>query len=835
MPRKKRGSGWENDRSKAGDKNAHKSKKSKKSCSHCGQAIVVPSVALAKAKKAVAVAASSNGKGAPAVKVMERTVDAQTAAAVERVMNEYKPMVTHESGKSIGLQMGSMLMRIVCGILPGCIDAPSSRQAPKFARAKGRRSSGGGGGGAASLSAASGGSAGMEEEEELKWINMEGVFEKVRVLTGVSTNTTRGLWDSFIGSNGESIVLADDAQRGRGSSNVDKVALRTSLTEAQCAKVDEFIEMRNNSSGKVTTKEIMKYLELGPDPGLTRKVLVFVKNPGKYDTTVGKRKPTAKKNKDSTVKVSSCIPSPCPNTIALTTTDSRLANPAAFEKKVAFVPMDPPLPEEMRCKISRSSLLYYLHHHLDYERVYTKTGGLLKRSGSRHARIRKFVVEMHRARKMEDAGTHVVAFTDETYIHQNHSPLESWVKKERQKRVGRTSAKGKRLIVLHAISRDGFIASKARDGSFIRETALEGDLKTEKTSEWIWPAKGSSKDYHEQMDGDGFMDWLQYRFVPAFDDKYNPNRDADLAYDEAPPQAGTGRRAEKKCILVCDNASYHRQMNTSVYPEGKSPSNVPKGFNIHVLRSFGCSQISIMRGGVQFNYEIPEEPAAWAAYCGDLKAGQSPKAPAVAVEKGTAYANSPNGPSSTELAEFAETWLRKNHPEAVESRVEALFRKRGWCIIWTPPYCPKFQPIELVWGVGKQRAGNLYYPGRTLETTREHLRRGWYGGASHIRGEDFELCDVPGCVRVAYKEMDNWVATDKEHNEGGLVGSVCGELSNISRWTDSADDCLDIQDMEYSEPQLGDGGVDHVNQDAENEEEGNCNGSLDVQSDDEGE
>ena len=62
MPRKKRGSGWENDRSKAGDKNAHKSKKSKKSCSHCGQAIVVPSVALAKAKKAVAVAASSNGK-----------------------------------------------------------------------------------------------------------------------------------------------------------------------------------------------------------------------------------------------------------------------------------------------------------------------------------------------------------------------------------------------------------------------------------------------------------------------------------------------------------------------------------------------------------------------------------------------------------------------------------------------------------------------------------------------------------------------------------------------------------------------------------------------------
>ena len=223
------------------------------------------------------------------------------------------------------------------------------------------------------------------------------------------------------------------------------------------------------------------------------------------------------------------------------------------KKKVALVPMDPPLPEEMRCQISRSTLLYYLHHHLNYERVYTKNG-LLKRSGSRHARIRKFVVEMHRARVMEDDGTHVVAFTDETYIHQNHSPLESWVKKEHQRRVGRTSAKGKRLIVLHAISKDGFIASKAADGSYIRETALEGELKAETTSEWVWPAKGNSKDYHEQMDGDGFMDWLQYRFVPAFDAKYNPNRDAALAYDEAPPTAGTGRRAEKKCTLVCDNA-----------------------------------------------------------------------------------------------------------------------------------------------------------------------------------------------------------------------------------------------------------------------------------------
>jgi hypothetical protein len=30
--------------------------------------------------------------------------------------------------------------------------------------------------------------------------------------------------------------------------------------------------------------------------------------------------------------------------------------------------------------------------------------------------------------------------------------------------------------------------------------------------------------------------------------------------------------------------------------------------------------------------------------------------------------------------------------------------------------------------MGKQRAGTLYMAGRNLELTREHLRRGWYGG-----------------------------------------------------------------------------------------------------------
>ena len=84
-------------------------------------------------------------------------------------------------------------------------------------------------------------------------------------------------------------------------------------------------------------------------------------------------------------------------------------------------------------------------------------------------------------------------------------------------------------------------------------------------------------------------------------------------------------------------------------------------------------------------------------------------------------------------------------------------RDKKWEIIWTLPYFPKFQPIELVWGVGKQRAAGLYKPGRTMLETREHLRRGWYGGADSV-GDRMEKCNVKGCWEKAMGEIDKWIS-----------------------------------------------------------------------------
>ncbi len=97
---------------------------------------------------------------------------------------------------------------------------------------------------------------------------------------------------------------------------------------------------------------------------------------------------------------------------------------------------------------------------------------------------------------------------------------------------------------------------------------------------------------------------------------------------------------------------------------------------------------------------------------------------------------------------------------------------------WTPPYCPKFQPNELVWGVGKQRAGTLYCKGQDLKTTREHLRRGWCGGKGSGT-KRFEPCNVRGCWETALSEMAQWIAADINHHAApkgvsGTLGSLVG-------------------------------------------------------------
>ena len=46
-------------------------------------------------------------------------------------------------------------------------------------------------------------------------------------------------------------------------------------------------------------------------------------------------------------------------------------------------------------------------------------------------------------------------------------------------------------------------------------------------------------------------------------------------------------------------------------------------------------------------------------------------------------------------------YLKVEKPELLECTVEACLEGRGHKVLWTPPYCPQLQPIELFWAAGK--------------------------------------------------------------------------------------------------------------------------------------
>lgn len=196
----------------------------------------------------------------------------------------------------------------------------------------------------------------------------------------------------------------------------------------------------------------------------------------------------------------------------------------------------------------------------------------------------------------------------------------------------------------------------------------------------------------------------------------------------------------------------------------------------------GKRAAKVARGGEVLEFEVPEdEPIANARH----RLGVTKKAVNTGVS-GTVYARSPRGASTDGLRAATEAWLKKNKPEALDSKPERIFRQKGWSLIWTPPYCPTFQPIEEFWGVGKQRAGIMYTPGRTLEQVKGHLRMGWYGAP---KGEWHDNKERPGVncgslVRRSEEAVDHWIAKDIEHNEVGLTGSL-KDLGNIDKWTDT--------------------------------------------------
>ncbi|XP_072022707.1 uncharacterized protein [Amphiura filiformis] len=100
-----------------------------------------------------------------------------------------------------------------------------------------------------------------------------------------------------------------------------------------------------------------------------------------------------------------------------------------------------------------------------------------------------------------------VVYLDETFLHQNHTKSKCWVIAGSGGFLIPTG-KGSRLIILHAGSKEGFV----------QDALLSFQSKT------------GSSDYHDEMNGNVFLEWFTHQFLPNI------------------PQ---------HTVIVMDNAPYH--------------------------------------------------------------------------------------------------------------------------------------------------------------------------------------------------------------------------------------------------------------------------------------
>ena len=75
-------------------------------------------------------------------------------------------------------------------------------------------------------------------------------------------------------------------------------------------------------------------------------------------------------------------------------------------------------------------------------------------------------------------------------------------------------------------------------------------------------------------------------------------------------------------------------------------------------------------------------------------------------------------------------YLKEEKPELLECKIERYLEERGHTVLWTPPYCPELQPIELFWAAGKNHVALQYTTDTTMRDIVKNLREGWYGDGS---------------------------------------------------------------------------------------------------------
>lgn len=355
---------------------------------------------------------------------------------------------------------------------------------------------------------------------------------------------------------------------------------------------------------------------------------------------------------------------------------------------------------------------------------------------AKNVRIRQFILEYAAALREEAAGTAVIVYVDESYIHAHHASKFGWFQVNDRDVLGDSG--GKRLILLHAMTDSGLLAMPdAVATNWLNEPAFTAELVFEE----VWEDGQDDNNYHNTINGDKFVAWLRNRLFVTFKQMY----------------------PGKKMYLVLDNAGYHKPRDESWISASKAKN---KHELAHQLLDMGVTQL--------------------------LTQGEHPR---TVHAHQFALPRSQGGPTKDDLIAAVQHWLDE-HPDHNQTVVEQLMKDEGWSLIYTPPYCPEVQPIELLWAEVKRYVAARSTHNRSLTEARQQTEEGF---------EQVTKLFCNGIVKHCHDWMDQFLATDaaEDLQQCGTLAGVIKSLPLLKLASAEASSPFrTLQAMEISPPPL---------------------------------
>eukprot|EP00048_Salpingoeca_helianthica_P009572 m.137437 g.137437 ORF g.137437 m.137437 type:complete len:612 (+) comp14898_c0_seq4:228-2063(+) len=343
-----------------------------------------------------------------------------------------------------------------------------------------------------------------------------------------------------------------------------------------------------------------------------------------------------------------------------------------------------------------------------------------ERAAAQQQRIAKFLLEYRSALNRPDT---VLVYMDESYLHHHHAFDAGYYPVSKDERLARTSGRGRRLIIVHAITKDGPLH-------------VNNDL----TCEWIFHSQPGLADYHKNMNSDNFMNWVTTKLLPTFQHRY----------------------PGKRMALVLDNAPYHHARDETYV----DVSALNKSQALSKMIELEMQSLTVTRtnttvgpGGSHTHTVTTTFPLnSWPD-------GKVPKFP--------------KGPSLDEMRACLLAHIQEHFAHLLRTRLTKLFDEKCYSLIFTPPYCPQFQPIELFWAHGKNYVADCFANGRSMAQAQEQLQAAFRGTHSPAMKKPVNCASL---IQHCEDEMISWAS------QSGLFVTPVESLSSLALAEEAVDE-----------------------------------------------